>query len=126
MIDITKGRIVGGTLMVPYQTIFENIAGAYTLQTFTALSKVGCLSDMLSDKGPFTVFVPNDTAFGNMKKQMIYTLFEEGNRQKLLTLLAQYVVIGNFRTENFKEGEQYIFTMGGKKSSLSGKGKECG
>jgi uncharacterized surface protein with fasciclin (FAS1) repeats len=71
------------------------------------------LDQVLSGKGPFTVFAPSDTAFGKLDKSVIENLLKPENKTKLTDLLNHHVVAGKINFKDLKDGEK-LKTMNGK------------
>ena len=66
-------------------------AGRFT--TFTALVKRAGLSDMLSGRGPYTVFAPTDAAFRRLPETTLTAL--AADKAKLRAVLLHHVVKGS-------------------------------
>ena len=71
------------------------------------------LDQVLSGKGPFTVFAPSDTAFGKLDKSVIENLLKPENKTKLTDLLNHHVVAGKINFKDLKDGEK-LKTVNGK------------
>jgi uncharacterized surface protein with fasciclin (FAS1) repeats len=71
------------------------------------------LDQVLSGKGPFTVFAPSDTAFGKLDKDVIENLLKPENKTKLTDLLNHHVVAGKINFKDLKDGEK-LKTVNGK------------
>ena len=63
-------------------------------QTLVAAVKAAGLVDTLAGKGPFTVFAPTDSAFGQLPAGTVETLLQPGNRDQLRSVLTYHVVPG--------------------------------
>ena len=68
---------------------------------------------VLSGKGPFTVFAPTDTAFGKLDKGVMENLLKPENKTKLTDLLNHHVVAGKISFKDLKDGEK-LKTVNGK------------
>jgi uncharacterized surface protein with fasciclin (FAS1) repeats len=64
------------------------------------------LDQVLSGKGPFTVFAPSDNAFGKLDKSVIENLLKPENKTKLTDLLNHHVVAGKINFKDLKDGEK--------------------
>ena len=64
------------------------------------------LDQVLSGKGPFTVFAPTDKAFSKMDKTAIENLLKPENKTKLTDLLNHHVVAGKINFKDLKDGEK--------------------
>lgn len=75
----------------------------------TTLKKAVMASDMdqvLSSRGPFTVFAPTDHAFAKMAKGVLEDLMHPRNKADLTDLLNYHVVPGKFDFKDLKDGEK--------------------
>lgn len=71
------------------------------------------LDQVLSGKGPFTVFAPTDIAFGKLDKSIFANLLKPENKTKLVDLLNYHVVPGRVNFKDLKDGEK-LKTVNGK------------
>src|SRR5450631_4850429 len=71
------------------------------------------LDQVLSGKGPFTVFAPTDIAFGKLDKGILDNLLKPENKTKLADLLNHHVVAGKIEFKDLKDGEK-LKTVNGK------------
>ncbi len=71
------------------------------------------LDQVLSGKGPFTVFAPSDTAFGKLDRSVMENLLKPENKTKLTDLLNHHVVVGKINFKDLKDGEK-LKTVNGK------------
>ncbi len=85
------------TLNVSAQTknIVETAASSKDFTTLVAAVKAADLVDVLSSKGPFTVFAPTNDAFAKLPEGTVATLLKPENKTKLQTILKYHVVSGN-------------------------------
>jgi uncharacterized surface protein with fasciclin (FAS1) repeats len=78
----------------------QNIVGvAVSNKNFTTLVaavKAADLVNVLSGKGPFTVFAPVNGAFDKLPKGTVATLLKPENRKLLTAVLTYHVVAGKF------------------------------
>jgi uncharacterized surface protein with fasciclin (FAS1) repeats len=111
------------------KTIVENAIGSKDHTTLVAAVKAADLVDVLSSKGPFTVFAPTNEAFAKLPKGTVETLLKPENKAKLQAVLTYHVVAGNLDSkavvEAIKKGKGSVTlttVQGGKiVASLSGK-----
>jgi uncharacterized surface protein with fasciclin (FAS1) repeats len=111
------------------KTIVENAIGSKDHTTLVAAVKAADLVDVLSSKGPFTVFAPTNEAFAKLPKGTVETLLKSENKAKLQAVLTYHVVAGNLDSkavvEAIKKGNGSVTltsVQGGKiVASLSGK-----
>jgi len=74
-----------------------------------ALKKAVMASDLdqlLSSRGPFTVFAPSDLAFAKLEKGVLENLLKPENKTKLADLLNHHVVPGKIDFKDLKDGEK--------------------
>jgi uncharacterized surface protein with fasciclin (FAS1) repeats len=71
------------------------------------------LDQVLSSKGPYTVFAPTDIAFGKLDKGILDNLLKPENKTKLTDLLNHHVVEGKINFKDLKDGER-LKTVNGK------------
>ncbi len=88
--------MVGGAAMLKTKTIVENASAADNLTTLVAAVKAAGLVDTLSSKGPFTVFAPDDAAFGKLPAGTVATLVKPENKATLTKILTYHVVAGKY------------------------------
>jgi uncharacterized surface protein with fasciclin (FAS1) repeats len=71
------------------------------------------LDQVLSGKGPYTVFAPTDIAFAKLDKGVLDNLLKPENKTKLADLLNHHVVEGKVNFKDLKDGEK-LKTVNGK------------
>ena len=71
------------------------------------------LDQVLSGKGPYTVFAPTDMAFAKLDKSVLENLLKPENKTKLTDLLNHHVVEGKINFKDLKDGEK-LKTVNGK------------
>ncbi|MFI5194085.1 MAG: fasciclin domain-containing protein [Chitinophagales bacterium] len=71
------------------------------------------MAEILSGKGPFTVFAPTDIAFEKLDKGVLDNLLKPENKTKLTDLLNRHVVNGKINFKDLKDGEK-LKTVNGK------------
>lgn len=71
------------------------------------------LDQVLSGKGPYTVFAPTDIAFAKLDKGILENLLKPENKTKLTDLLNHHVVEGKINFRDLKDGEK-LKTVDGK------------
>ena len=76
------------------KSIVEIAAGAEDFSTLVAAVKAADLVDVLSSKGPFTVFAPTNEAFAKLPKGTVESLLKPENKDKLIAVLKYHVVPG--------------------------------
>ncbi len=76
------------------KTIVENAVKIEGFETLVAAVKAAGLVDVLSGKGPYTVFAPTDEAFKKLPKGTLESLLKPENKEKLVAILKYHVVPG--------------------------------
>lgn len=85
---------VGGAQMDASKPITVNAAAAPNLTTLVAAVKAAGLDATLSGPGPFTVFAPDNEAFGRLAPGTVDTLMKPENKASLTKVLQYHVVPG--------------------------------
>ena len=75
------------------------------------------LNQILSGKGPFTVFAPTDMAFGKLESGALDHLLKPENKVNLTELLNYHVVTGKINFKDMKNGEK-LQTLNGKELTV--------
>ena len=88
--------MVGGAPMSPEMNIIENAVNSADHTTLVAAVQAAGLVDTLQGPGPFTVFAPTNTAFGNLPAGTVDTLLEPENLEMLQKVLTAHVIAGNY------------------------------
>ena len=74
------------------KSIVEVAAKTDGFGTLVAAVKAADLAEVLSSKGPFTVFAPTDEAFKKLPAGTVETLLKPENKEKLIAVLKYHVV----------------------------------
>ena len=74
--------------------IVDILVGAGSFTTLVKALKAAGLVDTLKGPGPFTLFAPNDDAFGKMPDGMLEDLLKPNNKAHLTAILNCHVVPG--------------------------------
>nr|WP_315142789.1 fasciclin domain-containing protein [uncultured Flavobacterium sp.] len=77
------------------KNIVENAIASKDHTTLVAAVKAAELVQVLSSKGPFTVFAPTNDAFAKLPKGTVESLLKPENKSKLQAILTYHVVAGN-------------------------------
>lgn len=75
-------------------TIVETAVGNEDFSTLVKLVKHAELVGVLNGDGPFTVFAPNNAAFGKLPKETVETLLSDEGKEQLQQILKYHVVAG--------------------------------
>ena len=82
------------TLSVSSQTIVDAAASNKDFSTLVTALKAADLVGALSGEGPFTVFAPNNDAFGKIDSETLGSLLKPENVESLTNILTYHVVSG--------------------------------
>lgn len=100
--DQKSGVLVGGALMVRDKDIVDNAVNAPNVTTVVSLVKKADLVETLKSEGPFTVFAPNNDAFGKLDAATVESLQKPENKAALASILTYHVVPGTYTTAALK------------------------
>ena len=98
--------------MAKADTVVGVAEKAGSFKTLVAALKAAGLVEILSSKGPFTVFAPTDEAFAKLPKGTVEDLLKPENKAKLTKILTYHVVPGKVTSKEVKPGE--VKTVEGK------------
>ncbi|MEO5721814.1 MAG: fasciclin domain-containing protein [Chthoniobacterales bacterium] len=82
--------------------IVETAKSTGTFKTLVAALDAGGKTEMLEEKGPYTVFAPTDEAFNKLPKGTVEGLLKPENKEKLAALLAYHVMKGEVMAKDVK------------------------
>ena len=92
--DMNKTVMVGGAAMYPTKDIIDNAMNSKDHTTLVAAVKAAGLVDTLKGPGPFTVFAPDNMAFGKLPAGTVDNLLKPENKATLAKVLTYHVVPG--------------------------------
>jgi uncharacterized surface protein with fasciclin (FAS1) repeats len=107
--SVPVSEAVGSRTTAPVKNIVETAIAAGNFTTFAAGVEAAGLTDVLSAKGPFTVFAPTDEAFRKLPSGAWDGLLKD--TAKLKAILSYHVVSGYFTAREMKPGE--VMTLQG-------------
>ena len=87
-------HVIDQVILPSSDSIPATAAKAKSFTTLLAAVKAAGLADVLSGKGPFTVFAPTDDAFARLPDGTVSSLLKPENREKLVAILKYHVVAG--------------------------------
>lgn len=94
-IECSNGVIhVIDSVITPKDNIVETAVAAGDFKTLVTAVKAAGLVEVLSGKGPFTVFAPTDKAFSKVDKATLESLLKPENKEQLQAVLKYHVVPG--------------------------------
>ncbi|MBB3911109.1 fasciclin domain-containing protein [Sphingomonas desiccabilis] len=94
---------VGGAQMAAAKPIVENLAAAPNLATLVNALKTAGVDTALAGPGPFTVFAPDNDAFGRLAPGTMDTLLKPENKATLAKILNYHVVSGKLDAVTLKK-----------------------
>lgn len=124
-----KTVMVGGAPMYPSKNIVENAVNSKDHTTLVAAVKAAGLVEVLSSKGPFTVFAPTNEAFNQLPAGTVETLVKPENKKKLTSILTYHVLPGKYNAKDLMDaiekgnGKATMKTVQGKNLTFWMKGK---
>jgi uncharacterized surface protein with fasciclin (FAS1) repeats len=93
----------------PVKNIVDTTIDAGNFSTLAAGLKAAGLTDVLSKRGPFTVFAPTDEAFKKLPAGAMDALLKDST--KLKAVLNYHVIAGHVSAKDMKTGE--VMTLQG-------------
>lgn len=106
------------------KNIIETAIDMGNFNSFVEAVKTADLKDLLISPGPFTVFVPQDSAFSSIEKRELEDLLT--NKTKLEETLKFHIVSGKYAlsdllklAETTREEKNKLITLNGKEITLS-------
>lgn len=82
------------------KTIVDVAVGNEDFSTLVAALKAADLVGALQGDGPFTVFAPNNVAFGKIDSATLNSLLEPKNKEALSNILTYHVVSGKLAAKD--------------------------
>lgn len=101
-----------------YETMFEDLGSTARydvvalansnqhLTTFATLIEKAEVTDVLKSEGPFTVFIPTNTAFEHLSKTELDALLEPENKVQLLKMLQAHILPNKVYLTQFKDAQR--------------------
>lgn len=94
------------------KTILQTVKNAGTFKSLEAAIKLAGLEDILSKKGPFTIFAPSDKAFSKVPVDKMESLMK--NKDQLSKMIVFHIIPGKLtaneisalKTTTTLEGQQ--------------------
>lgn len=115
--DMGKGVMVGGAMMVPDKDVVDNAVNSADHTTLVAAVKAAGLVETLKSAGPFTVFAPTNEAFNKLPAGTVESLVKPEMKDKLTTILTYHVVPGRLTAADLKDG-QVLTTVEGEQLTV--------
>jgi uncharacterized surface protein with fasciclin (FAS1) repeats len=105
------------------KNVVQTAIASSSHKTLVAALKAAAYVDALSNAGPFTVFAPNDEAFGKLPAGTIEDLLKPENKDKLQNILEYHVYVGVIRESMIQDGMS-LNQVNGKNIKLQKMGDE--
>ncbi|MBS0635191.1 MAG: fasciclin domain-containing protein [Verrucomicrobia bacterium] len=86
------------------------------LSTFKSLVFEAKLQDFFQGTGPFTSFVPSNSAFSKFDQKKLESLREEKHRDELIDFINYHIILGKYLSQNLKPGT--VRTLSGKNITI--------
>ena len=106
----TTGSQPGNTThQPPSKNIVDTVIAAGDLTTLATAIKTARVTDVLSGKGPFTMFAPTDKAFEKLPRGALEALLKDA--KKLKAVLDYHLLAGHVLAQGMKSGD--VMTLQG-------------
>ena len=111
-------------VMAQNKSIVDIAVGNKDFSTLVAALKAADLVGALQGDGPFTVFAPNNAAFGKIDSNTLNTLLKPENKEKLTSILTYHVVSGKLAAGDVVNalkkgnGKTQVTTLNGSKLTV--------
>jgi uncharacterized surface protein with fasciclin (FAS1) repeats len=105
---------VGGAIMAPAKSIFDNISNSKDHTTLIAAVKQAGLVELLSSDDSFTVFAPTNEALSLVPKTTLDSLMRPEFKADLTKVLTYHIVLGALKAAELKDGQELTTVQGGK------------
>jgi len=116
-------HVIDEVIIPTDKTIPQVATEAGTFNTLLAAVKAAGLVDVLSSKGPFTVFAPTDEAFAKLPKGTVESLLKPENQKKLVEILTYHVVPGRVYSDQVVELSEAPTVLGRNVPVAAAKGR---
>ena len=119
----SEGKIVmiNGDPMNTAKDFVENLTTSKSHTLFLASLRAASLTGTFKSRGPFTLFVPSDTAFTKKLGKKLDTLMMPAHKYELINILTYHVVPGQYTAKDLNKliragkGEAILLTLSGSK-----------
>lgn len=100
----TPVPVIGRTVMSTEKNIYENITESQEFSNLADAIQSAGLEETLKQDGPYTIFAPINTAFGNLSSATIQNLLQPENQDELANILTYHVVPGDYSSFDLADG----------------------
>lgn len=114
-----QATAAAGVTTNPAQTVAANVVAAEPLSTLETAVVAAGLAAPLGDAGPFTLFAPDNAAFGLVRREALEQLMQPASREALSNVLQAHVVAGRITAADLMQriaaggGSATLTTIGG-------------
>lgn len=88
-------------MAVPQENLLDTIHRTGHFKHLVAAIRATGLVDTFNGAGPYTVFAPNDQAFGKLPRNMLTDLLQPEGNARLTAILKLHVVAGHINTASY-------------------------
>jgi uncharacterized surface protein with fasciclin (FAS1) repeats len=106
---------------LPSSNIIDELTQEKSFSKFFKALQVAGLTETFKSKGPITLFIPNDEAFGKISAGRLDTLFNPDHKPDLIALITYHAIAGtlsmkdiNKKINSGKNAAFFITLSGGK------------
>jgi uncharacterized surface protein with fasciclin (FAS1) repeats len=114
----TPMRYADSGTAVGNKDIIDTAAKARNFKVLLRLLEAAELTSALKEKGPFTVFAPNDKAFSKLPAGTLEDLLKPENKARLQKILKYHVLAGKVLADDIK-AQKRIGTLAGQPIRLT-------
>ncbi|HEY0244265.1 MAG TPA: fasciclin domain-containing protein [Mucilaginibacter sp.] len=86
--------------VLPTSSIADNIASVKTFSKFFNAVQAAGLNETFKSKGPITVFVPDDNAFGKITPGKLDTLLRADHKPDLIAFITYHAIPGQIKSKD--------------------------
>merc|ERR1712241_305508 len=94
-----------------------------SLSTLLAAVEAAGLASTVNGAGTFTVFAPNDAAFGKLPDGTVATLLKPENKDQLKSILLKHVLPVQIKAGEIPRGTTKVKTVGGEEIEITNTGR---
>merc|ERR1711997_986407 len=105
------------------KSIASTAAATPSLPTLLVAVKAAGLAETLSGAGTYTVFAPNNAAFGKLPEGTIPSLLKPENKDKLTKILLRHVLPVQIKASEIPQGTTKVKTVGGEEIEITNTGR---
>jgi len=88
------------TSIQPNNSIADNLAAVKTFSKFYYAIQTAGLAETFKSKGPITIFVPDDIAFGKIPSGKLDTLLRADHKAELIAFITYHAIPGQIKSKD--------------------------